>query len=238
MDSTNARAVAVALVGCGGGAGASTTAAAVALAAARRGAVVALVDLDERGGGLDIVCGLERSDGVRWCDLIDAEGSIDGRALLDALPVAHGVGVLSQGRVPVCPSPDLCAAVWDALLGECDLLVFDAHHHLDPGRLPRDTHYVLVAHGDVRGAAAVGAVAGGLEAHDARVEVLVRDPIATLPRDLADATGCEVVGEVVTERRITGDLARGVMPGGRGELARLMDGLVPAWLSVAGVEAA
>lgn len=98
--------------GCCGGAGASTLAASVALAAATTGSVL-LVDADPWGGGLDLVLGAERREGLRWPDLSQLRGRVSGEALLAALPAVGGVSVLAAGRGAVTDVPEeaLLAAV-------------------------------------------------------------------------------------------------------------------------------
>jgi secretion/DNA translocation related CpaE-like protein len=93
-----------------GGAGASTVAAALALAA---GPEVLLVDADAWGGGLDLVLGAERAEGLRWNDLTGLRGRVAGEALLAALPEAGGVHLLAAPRdTPVdIPEEALAAAV-------------------------------------------------------------------------------------------------------------------------------
>jgi secretion/DNA translocation related CpaE-like protein len=85
----------VAVGGSCGGAGASTLAAAVALAA---GPGAVLVDADAWGGGLDLLLGAERAEGLRWPDLTGLRGRVSGDALLAALPDAGGVHVLAGSR--------------------------------------------------------------------------------------------------------------------------------------------
>lgn len=80
-----------------GGAGASTLAASLALAAAGPGSVL-LVDADPWGGGLDLLLGAERCEGLRWPDLSELRGRVSGEALLAALPEVGGVSVLAAGR--------------------------------------------------------------------------------------------------------------------------------------------
>ena len=86
-----------------GGAGASTVATAVALAAAPG---VLLVDADPWGGGLDLLLGAERSEGLRWPDLTGLRGRVAGDALLAALPELAGVHVLAASRTAPGPVPD------------------------------------------------------------------------------------------------------------------------------------
>jgi secretion/DNA translocation related CpaE-like protein len=85
----------VAVGGSCGGAGASTVAAALALAAAP-GSV--LVDADPWGGGLDLLLGAERVEGLRWPELTGLRGRVGGEALLAALPEVAGVHVLAASR--------------------------------------------------------------------------------------------------------------------------------------------
>jgi secretion/DNA translocation related CpaE-like protein len=101
-----------------GGAGASTLAASLALAAAKASSVL-LVDADPWGGGLDLVLGAERCEGLRWPDLLQLHGRVSGEALLAALPEVGGVSVLAAGRGSVADLPEeaLVAAV-EAARGE------------------------------------------------------------------------------------------------------------------------
>jgi secretion/DNA translocation related CpaE-like protein len=89
------RGAVLAVSGSCGGAGASTVAAALALAAAP-GAV--LIDGDPWGGGLDLVLGAERVEGLRWPELTGLRGRVAGDALLAALPEVAGVHVLAAAR--------------------------------------------------------------------------------------------------------------------------------------------
>jgi secretion/DNA translocation related CpaE-like protein len=93
----------VVVSGSCGGAGASTLAAGLALAAAPD---VLLVDGDAWGGGLDLLLGAERADGLRWSDLTGLRGRVAGEALLAALPEVGGVHVLAASRSAPAPVPD------------------------------------------------------------------------------------------------------------------------------------
>jgi secretion/DNA translocation related CpaE-like protein len=81
-----------------GGAGASTLAAAVALTAAAGADGVLLVDTDGFGGGLDLLLGAERAEGLRWPELAGLRGRVAGDALMAALPEVAGVSVLAASR--------------------------------------------------------------------------------------------------------------------------------------------
>ncbi|TFV64101.1 septum formation initiator [Geodermatophilus sp. DF01-2] len=88
----------VAVGGSCGGAGVSTLAAALALTAARGGDGVLLVDTDGWGGGLDLLLGAEREEGLRWPELAGLRGRVAGDALMAALPEVSGVSVLAASR--------------------------------------------------------------------------------------------------------------------------------------------
>jgi secretion/DNA translocation related CpaE-like protein len=92
----------VAVGGSCGGAGASTVAGALALAAAP-GAL--LVDGDAGGGGLDLLLGAERVEGLRWPELTGLRGRVAGDALLASLPETDGVHVLAASRAEAVPIP-------------------------------------------------------------------------------------------------------------------------------------
>jgi secretion/DNA translocation related CpaE-like protein len=112
----------VAVGGSCGGAGASTVAAAVAAAAAPG---VVLVDADAWGGGLDLLLGAERVEGLRWPDLTGLRGRVAGDALLAALPEAGGVHVLAASRSSPVPVPEeaLTAVLEAVRSGGCPAVV-------------------------------------------------------------------------------------------------------------------
>lgn len=113
----------VAVTGSAGGAGASTLATAVALAAAPR---ALLVDVDPWGGGVDLLLGAERSQGLRWPDLAGARGRVAGDALLAALPERDGVHVLAADRrAPVEVPAEALVAVGEAGVAEGCTVVLD-----------------------------------------------------------------------------------------------------------------
>jgi secretion/DNA translocation related CpaE-like protein len=184
-----------------GGAGASTVATSVALAAAPG---VLLVDGDAWGGGLDLVLGAERADGLRWPDLSGLRGRIAGDALLAALPESRGVHVLAAARdaPEAVPAEALvavveaarsvgCPVVVDlprcgppgasAVLADADLAVL-----VVPGRLRAATaaRLLVEAPGSPWSAASlvVGRVPGGL-GRDEVATVVGRPVIAELSHD-------------------------------------------------------
>ena len=88
------RGAVLAVVGARGGAGASVFATAIAHSATDP----LLVDVDPWGGGLDLVLGSEDVPGLRWPELALQGGRVGWVALRAALPVHHGIAVLSAGR--------------------------------------------------------------------------------------------------------------------------------------------
>lgn len=87
----------VVVTGASGGVGASTLAAALAGALAEESRSRVVVDLDLIGGGLDVTCGVEHLDGLRWPDLAQVRGEVDPGRLLAALPAKDGCAVLAAG---------------------------------------------------------------------------------------------------------------------------------------------
>lgn len=113
----------VAVSGSCGGAGTSTLAAALAVLAAP-GSL--LVDGDPWGGGLDLLLGAERSDGLRWSELTGLRGTVAGNALLAALPETGGMQILAadRSRPGDVPAPAI-TAVADAAAAEGCTVVLD-----------------------------------------------------------------------------------------------------------------
>lgn len=86
----------IGVVGGSGGVGASTFAA--VLAAQAPGSV--LVDLDETGGGIDVLLGIEAQPGARWSQLRVAGGEFDAEVLARGLPRWGSVPVLAADVAP------------------------------------------------------------------------------------------------------------------------------------------
>jgi NAD(P)-dependent dehydrogenase (short-subunit alcohol dehydrogenase family) len=98
----------VVVTGASGGVGASTLAAALAARLAREARSSVLVDLDLIGGGLDVTCGVEHVEGLRWPDLARVRGEVDPGRLVSSLPRVAGCALLAAGpsrRTPSAPEP-------------------------------------------------------------------------------------------------------------------------------------
>ncbi|PZT72634.1 septum formation initiator [Streptomyces sp. AC1-42W] len=221
-------ALTVGVVGGRGGAGASTLACALAVTAARAGHRTMLIDGDPLGGGIDVLLGGERAEGMRWPDFAHSEGRVGGGALEESLPAMHGLRVLSWGRDDwvVIPAPAMRAVLAAArrlggvvvvdLPRRVDEAVAEALAQLDLG--------LVVVPGELRAVAAAKRVASmaGMVLDDLRV--VACGPYASGLDEgwVARAMGLPLVGEVPRERGLSAEQNLGQPPGGnaRGPLAR------------------
>lgn len=229
--SSEAGARVVAVLGGSGGVGASSVAAGMALAASASGRSCALVEVDELGGGLDLLLGAERTPGWRWSRLAGASGEVgDVRGLL---PAVAGVPFVAMGRGDTAaPLPgDAVVAVLGTLARHHELVVIDA------GRapLPVARHTVqgadevlLVSGSDARGVAAAAATLTRFEASS--VGVVVRAmPGGAAPQAVASALGLRLAGAIPHDRRLPKAAAEGVPPSASGvRWRRAVAGLVSA----------
>lgn len=204
----------IAILGGGTGAGATTALVGLATRAAAAGRDVAVVDADACGGGIDVAFGLETEPGVRWEDLLGADGPLDGERLAQRLPArTRGPSVLSFGR-QWCELPgELLECAVAALRDVSELVLIDlgrgtaAMHQVDVDEL------LLVSRGSPCGLAAAGATAQRLR-RPARL--LVRGMPESPARDAAEALGVELAGCLPEDRHLSGDSERGVPAGSRG----------------------
>ncbi|RBY94066.1 septum formation initiator [Blastococcus sp. TBT05-19] len=202
-----------------GGAGASTVAGAVALAASD-GAV--LVDADVWGGGLDLLVGAERAEGLRWPDLLGLRGRVAGEALLAALPEVAGVHLLTADREHPAPVPaEALTAVVDAARGTGRPVVVDLPRPGPEG--PGEGTRTVLADADLAllvvparlraaSAARLLVTAGGTPWSAARL-VVRTFPGGLGPDDVAEVVGCPVVGELPHDRAVMVRGERGQPPG-------------------------
>ncbi len=203
-----ARGPLIAVGGCCGGVGASTFAAALALVAAETSPAL-LVDADAWGGGVDLVLGAERCDGLRWPELTQLRGRVSGEALLAALPEASGVHVLSADRATpaVIPEEAILAAA-DAAQGEGRVVVVDLPRAGGPTEavLSEADLAVLVVPARLRAVSAARLLTGGAGAW--APAVLVARPVPGGPpwQEVADLVGRPVVAVLGQDRAA---LARG-----------------------------
>lgn len=186
---------AVAIVGGHGGAGATVLAAATGLVASADRRVI-LVDVNEFGAGIDLVLGVEDTQGLRWQDFTAATGQISAAALHDALPRAgQAMAVLTGRRDERRPIPAATvSAVIDAGRVAGDFVVVDLPRaDVDATRaaLTAVDAAVVVTTACVAGVAATRAIHGRLLAAVPTVELAVRGPAlgGLRAHDVADAVG-------------------------------------------------
>jgi secretion/DNA translocation related CpaE-like protein len=200
--------VTVALIGASGGLGVSTLTVGLALGARRSGSSAAVVDLARYGGGLDLVAGVETSEGMRWPDLGSARGELGDVA--GSLPSVGGVPLLAHSReAPASPSPDAVSAVITALARAHQVVLADCGR--EPPSVPTD-HVVLVVGADVRSVAAARMLAEGRSLAPTAI-VVRRGPGRSLPEQVVARTlGAPSLGQVGHHRALPRLAELGLLP--------------------------
>ncbi|WP_454041574.1 septum site-determining protein Ssd [Cellulosimicrobium sp. Marseille-Q8652] len=209
----------VGVVAARGGAGASVVAAALARAASRRRAPACLVDLAGAGAGLDVLLGVEDAPGVRWPDLDDARGRLDGADLVERLPRWADVAVVSAtsagGAAPECVV-DVVAALAESAVPRGGLVVLDVGREtLGPsvGELLAACDEVLVVTPlDVPAVGGAAALVRHLVGRPAALVLRHPAPGRLSPAEVAHAVGLEVALTVRWDRRVAGAIERGHGP--------------------------
>lgn len=204
----------VAVSGSAGGAGASTLAAAVALAA---GPGSLLVDADPWGGGVDLLLGAERSEGLRWPDLVGLRGRVAGDALLAALPERDGVHVLAADRrAPAEVPAEALVAVAEAGVAEGRTVVLDVPR---PGAVPASAAVsgadlaVLVVPARLRATGAARLLTAAEASSWARAALVVRSvPGGLSVGEVEDAVALPVVAVLGHDRAAVARGERGDPP--------------------------
>lgn len=229
----------LAVIGGRGGAGASILAGALAVTAVKAGRRTLLVDADPLGGGLDLVLGWERVDGLRWPALAAADGRVDPPTLLEALPHRGDLVLLSFARDELEPVPsEAMAATLDAGRRARDVIVTDLPRRLDDAAvlaLQAAERALIVVPAELRATAAAARVAGLVTVHCDNVSVVVRGPAPgkLRAREIAQALSLPLAGSLRPEPAMCEALERGEAPAadGRGPLAelckRVIDELTP-----------
>jgi secretion/DNA translocation related CpaE-like protein len=209
--------------GCCGGAGASTLSAALALAAGRGGAEALLVDADPWGGGLDLVLGAERAEGLRWPELRELRGSVAGDALMAALPEVGGVCLLATSRAAPLPVPEeaLTTVIGAARAGGWPVVVdLPRPGPAGPGRsaeavLAEADLAVLVVPARLRAASAARLLTSADDGAPpwATARLVVRSVPGGLSRDeVSDVVGRPVLAELAHDRSAVPRGERGEPP--------------------------
>jgi hypothetical protein len=216
------------VMGASGGLGVSTLAVALAVRAAGRVGETVAVDGSPGGGALDVTACVEHVAGLRWADLVGAEGRIDGAALLRELP-AEGPSRVLAGRGPA-PPDEVVRAVLSGLALVCGLTVVDLGCSSWWG--PDCTDLLLVVGSTARQLADGAGVAERL--HDLAVPTALvlrsHRGDALTPEEVAAHLDLPLAGTLRDDPRVPVDADHGRPPGSRGSgvLAALVDALLSA----------
>ncbi|MGW1072415.1 septum site-determining protein Ssd [Streptomyces sp. NPDC002537] len=227
MEEAGRPALTVGVIGGRGGAGASTLACALAVGAARTERRTMLIDGDPLGGGLDVLFGGEKAEGLRWPAFADSRGRMAGQALEEALPELHSLRLLSWDR-GTCASvpPDAMRAVLAAARRRGGVVVVDLPRRLDDAAveaLGQLDMGLLVVPAELRAVVAAQRVASTVGMVLGDLRMVVRGPCgAGLDgEEIARLLGLPLAGELPVEPALPAALAAGRPPGAdRGPLAQ------------------
>ncbi|GAB47420.1 hypothetical protein [Mobilicoccus pelagius] len=223
----------ISVVGTAGGVGSSVLAAALAMRASHLGAAVVAVDGRPYGGGLDVVLGADELPGIRWRDLADAVGPLDGVELFGRLPLVERCGVLSFDReMPLVPGGEVLAAVVAALRDVSDVVVVDAPRAGEcwEGELASLSDEVVALTGT--SVTALASAAASVAHLDAVHDVLWlacrtdRGAAADLDQRVPDLLDVPLLGAVPTDPKVAMCLSEGRPPPDKGPLVRAVDAML------------
>ncbi|GAA4907587.1 septum site-determining protein Ssd [Streptomyces coeruleoprunus] len=220
VEGVGRPALTVGVLGGRGGAGASTLACALAVSAAHLGHRTMLVDADPLGGGLDVLLGAERADGLRWPDFAASQGRVAGAALEESLPSLRGLRVLSwdRGDAVVVP-PEAMRSVLAAARRRGGAVVVDLPRRIDEATaeaLGQVDVGLLVVPGELRAVAAAKRVASAARMVLGDLRVVARGPYSAGVDEgwIARVLGLPLAGELPREPRLLESLDEGLVPGG------------------------
>lgn len=199
------------VLGGSGGVGATTLAAGLAQRAAAADQKVALAEVDQYGGGIDLLFGAEREPGWRWPDLTSAIGYVG--KLAGRLPNTTGVDLVSTSRAsPGLPPPEAVKAIVRSLQRSHDFVVLDAGTADHPPEVAMTNCLVVVA-GDIK--AVISAKARLAQSKLADVQVVVRRSAAWSldPALVEEMLQLPVIGVVDEDRKLGVDAVFGSAPG-------------------------
>ncbi len=222
----------VSVVGGSGGAGASTLSVALGLGASRRGLRSVVVDADPLGGGVDLVLGSERADGLRWGDFAGTRGRIDATSLGSALPFHRGVATLGWAAGADRTLPSSLPGVLDATIKGFDVVVLDVPRRPDDTAaelLGRSVLSLVLVPEEIASVAAarhVLARVGALAPSTGLVSVARRGGIGAAA--VADAVEMPVMARLRQDRRLRGAVDRGHGPGGSRPTRRVVEAVLDA----------
>lgn len=230
----------IGVMGGAGGAGASVLSVALGCAFGQLGRPTTVVDCDVDGGGLDVLVGLERVDGLRWHDLSDARGVVASSSLRAQLPTVEGLAFLSTGAasrtndaaLPQLPDRVVLSSVLAAARRGGDAVVVDVPRHFGDdigGVVAACDSMLLVVPAFVRAVSAAACTARRLRSRGADIRLIVRtDGRGRLhDRDVANALALPHLATVVSDSGITtavdrGQLLQAIRRSSLGRAARLI----------------
>ena len=186
---------------------------------------MALVDLDHRRGGLDVLLGVEERPGARWADLAEVRGTVDPGALDGLLPRWSGVDVLSAGTAAHDPCDGAVDAVMAALVAGHDTVVVDLPARCVPRAGPDElsasrgvpevlrsrTDLVLVVGQDVLGVAGALSVRTSLDG-PSQLVLRSRRRARVGPLEVARVLDLPILGTLPTDRAVGEAVDRGLGP--------------------------
>lgn len=193
-----------------GGGGASVFATALAQCAGD----ALLIDLDEHGGGIDLLAGAESQPGLRWPDMGGHGGRLAWPAVRQALPRREGVSILSAARSGHDVEPELVGAFVDAGRRGGVTVICDAPRHLSPvtrSALELADLVVVVTTCDLRGVAACAALTAAVRTINSNVGVVLRGPApgGLSAREAADVIAAPLLAAVRVDLSLAEHLERG-----------------------------
>lgn len=222
----------VSVIGGAGGAGASTLTAALALAASRRGLRSLAVDADPGGGGMELLMGGERAEGLRWDDFAHTRGRVDTGSLVEVLPQHRGVSTLSWSRDERGGLPEAWPGVFSAAVRGFDLLAVDVPRHVDQGTaemLGRSVLTLLVVPEEIGAvAAARGVLAAARHSAPAVALISVARRGGIGPEAVSEVLGLPVLSRLRHDRRVRAAIDRGHGPGQSRSLRRTASAVLDA----------
>lgn len=227
ISSTNV----ISVVAGSGGVGSSTFAAILATEAVTRGMSAVVIDLDQFGGGIDLILGAEEIPGTRWCDIDPGSGRISADTLAAALPRANGVAFLSQSRSCTGDlSVETVAAVIDAARRAFDLVVLDLpreHSECNQLLIGQSVVTCVITRNHVRSIAASIAVSqwGGKFGSNVHF-VLISDSKGLSLPDVSAALGCQDLTEIAFMPAMTTRADEGDPPGTNSGYRQVCEGLL------------
>ena len=214
------------VIGASGGLGVSTLAVALAVRAGPHVGATVAVDGEHLGGALDVTACLEHLPGLRWPDLAAAAGSLDGAALLQALPAEGATRVLAGSSGAL--GEEVVRASLAGLARVCGVVVVDLGRSLWLADLCTDL--VVVAGTSARHLADATGLASRVHELDRPAVLCLRtsrgDPVS--PEEVSVHLDLPLGGSLPDDPRVGVDADRGRAPGGRssGGLAALSDSLL------------